>query len=189
METFLVTLYKKRYSLFGCALVLPVLLLAATRFRIAATDAQIKETLNALRGLFDEFAKKGVKLEIDSSYRSIETQQHLWDWDLEHRGEEYTRLYVAHPGFSEHHTGLAVDIFVDKDGKRVYRDKDGNSFFSSMIHPRLASYGFILRYPEGKEDITGYGYEPWHIRYVGSAELAAEIYEKGLTLEEYLADK
>ena len=113
-----------------------------------------KETLCALNKLKADFLKEGVKIEIDSSYRSIEMQQHIWEWDLENRGEEYTRLYVALAGYSEHHTGLAVDIFVDKNGTRVYRDKDGNNYFKPFIHPRIASYGFILRYPEGKEDIT-----------------------------------
>ena len=56
----------------------------------------------------------------------------------------------------------------------------------AKVHERLADFGFILRYPEGKEDITGYAYEPWHLRYVGSAEIAKEITERGLTLEEYL---
>ncbi len=147
-----------------------------------------KETLRALNELKADFLKEGVKIEIDSSYRSIAMQQHIWEWDLEHRGEEYTRQYVALAGYSEHHTGLAVDIYVDKNGTRVYRDKDGNNYFKPLIHPRIASYGFILRYPEGKEEITGYSYEPWHLRYVGSKKIASEIYEKGITLEEYLGD-
>ena len=59
----------------------------------------------------------------------------------------------------------------------------------SQIHPKLAKYGFILRYLEGKDEITGYGYEPWHFRYINDKDVAKEIMDKGLTLEEYLKNK
>ena len=146
-----------------------------------------KETLKALDGLKAEFLAQGVKIEIDSCFRTMEKQQRAWDYHLNREGLEYTKTHVAVPGFSEHHTGLAVDIFIKSDGKRLYRNEKTNPTNGtfSKIHSRLAAYGFILRYPEGKEEITKYSYEPWHIRYVGKAA-AKEIYEKGLTLEEYL---
>ncbi|MBO4276203.1 D-alanyl-D-alanine carboxypeptidase family protein [Candidatus Saccharibacteria bacterium] len=94
------------------------------------------------------------------------------------------------PGYSEHHTGLAVDIFVIDSGK-IIRDNDdmiASVEIFAKIHELLPKYGFILRYIEGKEDITGYSYEPWHLRYIDSPEIAKEITEKGLTLEEYLGE-
>ena len=92
------------------------------------------------------------------------------------------------PRYSEHHTGLVIDICVIKDGK-IINDNDemiAERDLFSEIHAKLADHGFILRYLEGKDDITGYAYEPWHFRYVGSPEIAKEIMDKGLTLEEYL---
>ena len=81
--------------------------------------------------------------------------------------------YVAVPGYSEHHTGLALDLYLES--MDVW----------AKIHAKLPEFGFILRYPEGKEDITGYAYEPWHVRYVGM-DTAEEITSRGITLEEYL---
>ena len=75
-----------------------------------------------------------------------------------------------------------------KDGKAIYENDDmlKETEIFAKVHEKLSDYGFILRYPEGKDDITGYGYEPWHFRYVGSVDVAKGIMNKGLTLEEYL---
>lgn len=140
--------------------------------------------------LQEELSKKGIRIELDSVYRSIEEQQAIWDsWASDPElGEEYCKKYLAVPGFSEHHTGLAVDIFIMK-GDIEIRDNDdmiADTEDFAVIHELMPEYGFILRYPEGKEDITGYAYEPWHLRYVGSKEVATTITEQGLTLEEYL---
>ncbi|MBQ1805909.1 MAG: M15 family metallopeptidase, partial [Oscillospiraceae bacterium] len=88
-------------------------------------------------------------------------------------GTDYVKAYVAVPGYSEHHTGLAIDLYLESPD--VW----------AKIHAKLADCGFILRYPQGKEAVTGYAYEPWHIRYVG-VETAREITARGLALEEYL---
>lgn len=103
-------------------------------------------------------------------------------------GEVYTKRTAATPGFSEHHTGLALDLYLIIDGKDVDENEDMIQYpeIWAKIHEKLARYGFILRYLEGKEAITGYGYEPWHIRYIDSPETAKEITDKGITLEEYL---
>ena len=113
--------------------------------------------------------------------------------DLEKYGADYAAKTVAVPGYSEHHTGLALDLYFklkNEDGSftDVYYNEDMVQYpeIWEKIHARLADYGFILRYLEGREHITGYGYEPWHIRYVDSSDIAKEITEKGLTLEEYL---
>ena len=140
--------------------------------------------------LRDELLNEGIQIELDSVYRSVAEQQEIWDeWMVEY-GEEYVRNYLAVPGYSEHHTGLAVDIFVIDSGK-IIRDNDdmiASVEIFAKIHELLPKYGFILRYIEGKEDITGYSYEPWHLRYIDSPEIANEITEKGLTLEEYLGE-
>jgi len=123
--------------------------------------------------LFDAVAKEGVHLDINSGWRSVAEQQDIVERYTENYGGDYVRKYVAVPGYSEHHTGLAIDLYLESP------DVWG------IIHGKLADCGFILRYPQGKESITGYSYEPWHVRYVG-VKAAKEIKERGITLEEYL---
>ncbi len=149
-----------------------------------------KKAYEAYLKLKDAVAKDGVTIELDSTYRSVKAQQELWDrWSADpEKGPEYVKKFVAVPGYSEHHTGLAIDICLRKNGELVYDNDemiaDRESF--AKIHSKLADYGFILRYLENRQDSTGYTYEPWHLRYVGSTEIAKEIMTKGLTLEEYL---
>lgn len=135
-----------------------------------------------------ELADQKVVLELDSAYRSTAAQQEIWDDFTEKYGEDYVKKYVAVPGYSEHHTGLALDLYFNIDGKDIVENEDLVQYpeIWDAIHEKLAEHGFILRYLEGKEEITGYGYEPWHIRYVGSPEVAKEITDKGIVLEEYL---
>ena len=134
----------------------------------------------------------GITIELDSAYRSVAAQQELWDtWSADpNKGPEYVQKYVAVPGYSEHHTGLAIDIVLDfGEVEGIVSDNDAmiqNTEAFAKIHAKLAKYGFILRYLEGKDEITGYSYEPWHLRYINDPEIAEEIMSKGLTLEEYL---
>ncbi len=148
------------------------------------------EQFNKLKAALHE---EGVDIVLDSCYRSVAKQQKLWDdWSADpEKGPEYVKKYVAVPGYSEHHTGLAIDVAIEKDGKVIYDNDEmiAEKEIFAKVHKKLADYGFILRYKEGKEEITGYDYEPWHFRYVGSTEVAKEIYEKDLTLEEYLQNK
>lgn len=129
-------------------------------------------------------------IELDSTYRSVKAQQDLWDeWSNDpEKGIDYVRKFVAVPGYSEHHTGLAIDICLKIDGELVYDNDEmiAEREIFAKIHKKLAKYGFILRYVEGREDSTGYTYEPWHLRYVGSEKIAKEIMGKGITFEEYL---
>ena len=148
------------------------------------------KTFENFVNLRDQLANEGIQIELDSVYRTPEDQQELWDYFLEIYGEDYTRAYVAPPGYSEHQTGLAIDIFIIKDGK-IIRDND-DLFFAkeefATIHKYLNANGFILRYPEGKEAVTGYSYEPWHFRYIDNKSIAEEMTENNLTLEELLGE-
>ena len=147
-----------------------------------------KKTLAAFRALQADLEEDGIIILLDSTYRSVARQEELWkEFEAEY-GLEYTQKYVAVPGYSEHHTALAIDVCIIKDGV-IINDNDqmiAEKEIFAEIHKRLADYGFILRYPEGKDDVTGYGYEPWHFRYIDSPEIAKEIMDGALTLEEYL---
>ena len=141
----------------------------------------------------------GIYLELDSARRSVAAQQDIMDRFVEKYGADYAAKTVAQPGYSEHHTGLALDLYFkirNSDGSftDVYynedMEKEEYKGIWSAIHAKLPEYGFILRYLEGEEHITGYRYEPWHIRYVDSADIAKGIMSQpGYTLEEYLAGK
>ncbi len=150
-----------------------------------------KKAAEAYQKLKEDLANDGVVIELDSTYRSVASQQELWDtWMVEY-GEEYVRKYVAVPGYSEHHTGLALDIKLVVGDKVIYDNDEmiAEREIFAKIHAKLAKHGFILRYLENKDDITGYSYEPWHLRYIDNPEIAKEIMDKNLTLEEYLENK
>ena len=150
-----------------------------------------KEALKAFNALRDELLSEGIDIELDSTYRTVEYQQELMERFKKEYGEEYALATVATPGASEHHTGLAIDICIIKDGVVIDENEDmiAEREIFAKIHEKLPKYGFILRYPVGKEDITGYGSEVWHFRYIDSPEIAKEIMDKNITLEEYLASK
>lgn len=118
-----------------------------------------------------------------SGYRSYERQKNIYTSNLAVKGEMHTSLYSAKPGQSEHQTGLAMDISSPSVQSALTTDVE-NTPEGKWLGENAAAYGFILRYPAGKEHITGYAYEPWHFRYVGK-NLAAYLKKEGLTLEEY----
>ncbi|MBR3523465.1 MAG: M15 family metallopeptidase [Bacilli bacterium] len=152
-------------------------------------DVQVeKKALEQFYKLQKDLLAEGIDIELDSIYRSVAEQQDLWDrWTVE-KGEEYVKTYVAVPGYSEHHTGLAIDVCLKIDGEIVADNEEmiANKEIFAKVHAKLADYGFILRYPEGKKDITGYDYEPWHFRYINDTKIAKEIMDNNLTFEEYL---
>jgi len=127
--------------------------------------------------------KKNLRFKVVSAYRSYARQKAIYEYNINTRGMEETNLVSAQPGCSEHQTGLAIDVSSDTVNCTIEE-----SFASCKEGKWLArnckDFGFIIRYPKGKSDVTGYSYEPWHIRYVG-VNLARYIYKKGLTLEEY----
>ena len=134
-----------------------------------------------------------IYIELDSARRSVEAQKDIMDRFIKQYGADYAANTVAAPGFSEHHTGLALDLYFKLKGEdgiftNVYKNEDLVKYpeIWEKIHDKLARYGFILRYPDGREHITGWGYEPWHIRYLDDPVIAKEIMDKDITLEEYL---
>lgn len=119
-----------------------------------------------------------------SGWRSIQEQQDIWELSIRENGEDFTHKYVALPGCSEHHTGLAVDMALAKDEIDEICPDFPYSGIAQTFRMKAPSYGFIERYPKGKEAITYIHHEPWHFRYVGIPH-AILITEKGITLEEY----
>lgn len=126
---------------------------------------------------------KNVLIIPNSGYRSFEYQVKVMNYYIQIEGIEKASKRVAKPGTSEHHTGLAVDLLFLKDNIPL-KDLKSALPIDEYIKCNACKYGFILRYPKGKENITGYPYEPWHLRYVGQ-ELATYLYDNSLTLEEY----
>ena len=145
------------------------------------------EAYQALRA---DLLAEGVDIELESCYRSVERQTELWAEYEEKYGPEYCRQYVAVPGFSEHHTGFAIDTnLIQAESQATDEEREvERARLWEKVHQKLPEYGFILRYMQGKEAITGYSYEPWHLRYVGDPGLAGEIAGQGVTLEEYLGE-
>lgn len=137
----------------------------------------------ALEELFAAAQRKGLALFAVSGYRSYHRQKAIYESNVEKNGAERTNQFSAKPGYSEHQSGLAMDVSTNSIHNRL-----DESFAATPEGKFLESdayrYGFIIRYPQGKSDITGYAYEPWHLRYVGK-ELAQTLYSQGITLEEY----
>jgi D-alanyl-D-alanine carboxypeptidase len=142
-----------------------------------------KEAAEAIERLFVGAQKQGVHLLGVSAYRSHFSQGVLFNSYVKIDGYEIARTYSALPGTSEHETGLSIDV-TGENGECSASDCFGYTKEAKWLQEHAAEYGFIIRYPKGKEAITGYKYEPWHLRYVGRA-IASEITGRGITLEEY----
>lgn len=132
--------------------------------------------------LYAAALEDGFSYYVTSGYRGYDEQVEVFNDYLARGDEAYALQYAAKPGFSEHQTGLALDIFVPGATLTTF----GGTAAASWLAKNAYKFGFILRYPEGKENLTGYNFEPWHYRYVGT-KAAAAIQESGLTLEEYAA--
>jgi zinc D-Ala-D-Ala carboxypeptidase len=144
------------------------------------------EAAKALETLFEQAAKEQIKLAGVSAYRSYTSQRSIYANNVKTQGEQTASKYSAKPGQSEHQTGLAIDV-SSASAKFALEESFGATTEGKWLAANAHKFGYILRYPKGKESITGYNYEPWHIRYVG-VELAKEIKERGITLEEYFQD-
>ena len=147
-----------------------------TQLRQQASDALVK--------LFEAADSDGVTLYCASGYRSYSTQEDLFAENVAAYGEEQANLVSAKPGQSEHQTGLCMDGTCEAMGMDL-QESFADTTEGQWIADNAQNYGFIIRFPEGKTEITGYSYEPWHIRYVG-VDAAVEIHRKNETLEEYL---
>ncbi|MGD9568047.1 MAG: D-alanyl-D-alanine carboxypeptidase family protein [Sedimentibacter sp.] len=143
-----------------------------------------KPAYEALKELFAAAkSEKEFDLYARSGYRSYNTQVFLYSSYVANHGQAAADTFSAKPGQSEHQTGLSMDITCEAMNFQL-DDTFGATDEGKWVSENAHRFGFIIRYPKGKEDITGYMYEPWHIRYLG-VELATEVYESGLTLEEY----
>ena len=139
-----------------------------------------KEAKMAFETLSEDASKLGYRIVAVSAYRDYNYQNELFNYYIKEKGLDYALECSAKPGHSEHQTGLALDV----EGSNKDYDFFENSKEFEWMKDNAYKYGFILRYPKGKEHITGFKYEPWHYRYVGK-DVAKYIYENDLTLEEY----
>lgn len=140
-----------------------------------------KEAKENFEKLSSDALALGFRIVATSAYRPYDYQKDLYEYYVKEKGQDYADLCSARPGHSEHQTGLAIDV---EGSNRSYDDFEDAIEFNWMKE-NAHKYGFILRYPKGKERITGFKYEPWHYRYVG-IKVATYIYEKNITLEEYI---
>src|SRR5690554_5324282 len=143
-----------------------------------------EEAARAAEDLFAAGEEAGVKLFAVSAFRPCQRQESIYRRKVRQAGKMEADKFSAPPGHSEHQTGLALDITGPGVGYNLIQDFHETEE-GKWIKENAADFGFIIRYPEGKEYITGYQYEPWHIRYVG--DIHAWIITKfGITLEEYI---
>ena len=139
--------------------------------------------LDKYKELWDAAYADGIKLIINSSYREYSKQQKIYEDYKSWYGEEKANAQAAKPGHSEHQTGLAIDVFsTDNQLTGTFKDSKGYEWLKNNAY----KYGFIERYPEGKEYLTGYDFESWHWRYVG-VEAATTIQKEKITYDEYYA--
>ncbi len=145
------------------------------------THKMRKVAADALEELFKGAEADGYDIRLRTGYRSYSYQNTLYSNYVKNNGQTAADRFSARPGKSEHQTGLCCDVGVNGVSLTGFNSRPEAKWIAEHCH----EYGFILRYPKEKEDITGYMYESWHIRYVGTAA-AKEIFEQGLVLEEYL---
>ena len=142
-----------------------------------------KETSAALTKMYEAAKKEGLELVLNSAYRSYQTQVETMADFVKRYNTQYANEYVAQPGASEHQTGLGIDLTAHSvvEGKRI---TFGDTAEYKWVIKNCSKYGFIIRFEDGTDGITGIAHEPWHLRYVGE-DVAKEIVEKGWTFEEY----
>jgi LAS superfamily LD-carboxypeptidase LdcB len=140
----------------------------------------VKEARDAFEKLCYDASKEGLVIKATSTYRSYSYQADLYNLYVKKDGVNRADTYSARPGYSEHQTGLAIDI----SGDGHYLDDFINTEEFTWVSKNLYKYGFIIRYPKDKSNITGYKYEPWHLRYVGT-DIATYIYKNNITYDEY----
>lgn len=141
-----------------------------------------KEASAALKKLLKAAKKAGYSVQASSGYRSYATQTAIWKRNVKALGKKRGEQLAAPPGASEHNAGLAFDLRSGGRGQYAFGSSKAGKWIAKNAH----KYGFILRYPKGMTKITGYAYEPWHFRYIGTEHAKAFAKNKKLTLEQYL---
>ena len=156
------------------------------------TKSKYKDNIMVVDKVYQQFLlmkndalKNGYDIDIMSGYRSYEYQDKIYNKLVRENGLNYAIRHIAPAGASEHQTGLAIDICVYRNNSCYIEHEISDFDEIKWLHENAHRYGFILRYLEGKEDITGYNYEPWHFRYVGNK--ASYIYYNNLVLEEFIS--
>ena len=139
------------------------------------------EAAEAFAAMAEAAGKDGISLRSKSAYRSYDSQAGVYQRNVQQYGTALTDTFSARPGHSEHQTGLALDINVARTTAHFERTAE-----YAWLQAHCAQFGFLLRYPQDKQEITGYRFEPWHYRYVG-VEVAQACTQQGLTFDEYLA--
>lgn len=179
-DDFSVTMLVNKYHGVSDKFSVPDLTQISEECSIAEPNYMSREAAEAFETMCRDAKDQGYDILANSTYRDMDTQQETWDTYLNLYGIKYNEKYVTRPGYSEHHTGLSVDI----------KSKHSNIFKESKEYQwcldNSYKYGFIHRYPESKVNITGISSESWHFRYVG-VEIATYIYENNLSYEEYYA--
>lgn len=164
-----------------------------TKFDTQYVDSR---AASAYEAMCNAALEEGITLYLRSGYRSIETQRTNYNASIQRNMDagyseaeaiEMTNMYYTVPGHSEHHTGLAFDIITPEYHNEIYTldDRFADTAAYVWLREHASEYGFILRYPKEKEELTQIAFEPWHYRYVG-VEHAKYIEENGLCLEEYI---
>lgn len=159
----------------------------SSRYYVRDMDVLVeRRIMDSLNGLLNDFYEETglCTVNVVAGYRSYDYQSGLYMNSLETDGEEYTSRYIALPGTSEHHTGLAVDFSIYHEDTGTSEEYDGTGEYS-WIEENSWRYGFVKRYSEGKEQLTGIWDEPWHFRYVGIPH-ARIMTQKAFCLEEYI---
>lgn len=153
------------------------------KYRYGGEKKIRKEVMDAFLKMWEDAYNDGIYLIIDSGFRAESDQKRVYDYYEDLKGTKGADLIAARPGYSEHQTGLALDIYSKEcaDAKKFNKSKS-----YTWLTKNAYKYGFILRYPELKKDITGYNYESWHYRYLGR-DLAKKVYDEDITYDEYYA--
>ena len=154
--------------------------------RSPAGHTMRKEAADAFERLAAAAEKEGHEIVVTTAYRSYDFQNTLYTNYVKNYGKEQADTFSARPGVSEHQTGLACDVSSPSVNYELTRDY-GETKEGLWLSENAQNFGYIIRYPKGKEKITGYIYEPWHIRYVGKTA-AKEIKDADITLEEYIKE-
>ena len=156
--------------------------------RLGETYTVERKAAEAYQAAEDELEQEGIYACLNSAYRSRAEQESIYEEQAEQFGDDYAAAHVAPGGHSEHETGIAIDVILIVDGEelRSIEQMEAHPDELAELDRVMAEHGFILRYLEGKEDITGYDPELWHFRYLDDPAVAQDIMAQGITLEEYL---